>query len=231
MNDGDLLLRAVLEHPDEDTPRLAYADWFEEQGEPERAEFIRVQCEINRLRPECPCVAYIRGVCCRSMSCPICPLHRRETDLMREHGREWFGDSGLAVYGEDVGRMSPHATILIARRGFISEVRCPLATWLEHGPGIVRRHPVETVHVTDREPLEGLPSGDDDTGPPTGYYWIPDRHEVAWNMPWEIPAVLWDDGGHADFPTAEAAADWLSGRCLAWAKSPSNHWTPGAVFG
>lgn len=44
----DELLRSVLENPDDDQPRLVMADWLEENGEPERAEFIRVQCELAR---------------------------------------------------------------------------------------------------------------------------------------------------------------------------------------
>jgi uncharacterized protein (TIGR02996 family) len=49
MTDGYALLRAIEANPDEDTPRLAYADWLDENGQPERAEFIRLQCELARL--------------------------------------------------------------------------------------------------------------------------------------------------------------------------------------
>jgi uncharacterized protein (TIGR02996 family) len=50
---GELLLRAVFEHPEDDAPRLAYADWLEESGgEPERAALVRVQCERFRLPPD-----------------------------------------------------------------------------------------------------------------------------------------------------------------------------------
>src|SRR5690242_10580803 len=41
-------LQAILEAPEEDGPRLIYADWLEENGDPERAEFIRAQVEIAR---------------------------------------------------------------------------------------------------------------------------------------------------------------------------------------
>lgn len=34
---------AVVARTEEDTPRLAYADWLEEHGDPDRAEFIRLQ--------------------------------------------------------------------------------------------------------------------------------------------------------------------------------------------
>jgi uncharacterized protein (TIGR02996 family) len=49
MTDHDALLRSIAEHPEEDTPRLMYADWLEENGRPERAEFVRVQVELGRL--------------------------------------------------------------------------------------------------------------------------------------------------------------------------------------
>lgn len=48
MNDELLLMRAICEHPAEDTPRLMYADAIQE-ARPDRAEFIRVQCELARL--------------------------------------------------------------------------------------------------------------------------------------------------------------------------------------
>jgi uncharacterized protein (TIGR02996 family) len=49
MNQEQAFLQAICEDPDDDTPRLIYADWLDEHGQPERAEFIRVQCELARL--------------------------------------------------------------------------------------------------------------------------------------------------------------------------------------
>jgi uncharacterized protein (TIGR02996 family) len=50
-----MLLRAVFAHPEDDAPRLAYADWLDESGgEPERAALIRVQCELARLPADDP---------------------------------------------------------------------------------------------------------------------------------------------------------------------------------
>src|SRR5262245_27737496 len=42
-------LQAIVADPDDDTPRLVYADWLEDHGQPERAEFIRAQIELARL--------------------------------------------------------------------------------------------------------------------------------------------------------------------------------------
>jgi uncharacterized protein (TIGR02996 family) len=44
-------MRAVIEAPDDDVPRLVYADWLDEQGEHDRAEWIRVQDELSRHDP------------------------------------------------------------------------------------------------------------------------------------------------------------------------------------
>lgn len=43
MSDRDALLNAIALRPEEDVPRLMYADWLEENGEPERADFVRTQ--------------------------------------------------------------------------------------------------------------------------------------------------------------------------------------------
>jgi uncharacterized protein (TIGR02996 family) len=48
MTDHEHFLQAILADPDSDTPRLIYADWLEEQGDP-RGEFIRTQCEAAAL--------------------------------------------------------------------------------------------------------------------------------------------------------------------------------------
>lgn len=47
--DRDALLAAIRTNADEDTPRLMFADWLDENDDPDRAEFVRVQCELARL--------------------------------------------------------------------------------------------------------------------------------------------------------------------------------------
>jgi uncharacterized protein (TIGR02996 family) len=46
---------AIFERPDDDGPRLIYADWLEERGDAEslaKAEFIRLECSLAALKPE-----------------------------------------------------------------------------------------------------------------------------------------------------------------------------------
>lgn len=55
MTTHDALLAAVLAAPEDDLPRLVFADHLEgELGQPERAEFIRVQVELAKLHQQ-PC--------------------------------------------------------------------------------------------------------------------------------------------------------------------------------
>jgi uncharacterized protein (TIGR02996 family) len=44
----EAFLRAIFDAPDDDTPRLVYADFLDENGNDDRAELIRVQCEQVR---------------------------------------------------------------------------------------------------------------------------------------------------------------------------------------
>jgi uncharacterized protein (TIGR02996 family) len=51
-SDFEGLLRAVFRDPDDDTPRLVFADFLEENDQADRAALIRYQCEQARLKPQ-----------------------------------------------------------------------------------------------------------------------------------------------------------------------------------
>src|SRR5437762_1438584 len=70
MVDDATFLAAILAGPDDDGPRLVYADWLEEHGDTERSEFIRVQIELAHT----PVEEGRAGI-----------LRRREAELLRQH--------------------------------------------------------------------------------------------------------------------------------------------------
>jgi uncharacterized protein (TIGR02996 family) len=80
MTPGNALLQAILAEPEDDMPRLVYADWLEEYGRTEadlaRAELIRVECRAARLP-----VANKRRQ----------QLEARAIELERVHLDEWTG--------------------------------------------------------------------------------------------------------------------------------------------
>ena len=106
MNEGDAFLRAVAESPDDDAPRLVYADWLEERNHAERAEFIRIQCEL--ARPE--------GARSRRTE-----LRLRERELLKRYRADWSREISPATsvkytQGPD-GQISTDAAALEVRHG------------------------------------------------------------------------------------------------------------------
>jgi len=67
----------IVAHIDDDAPRLAYADWLEENGQEARAEFVRVQVERARLP------AWEAGQV---------RLRCREQELLTRHGETWLAE-------------------------------------------------------------------------------------------------------------------------------------------
>jgi uncharacterized protein (TIGR02996 family) len=59
MGDEDGFLRAIADTPEDDAPRLVYADWLDERNDP-RGEFVRVQVEIDRAIPRADRYATLR---------------------------------------------------------------------------------------------------------------------------------------------------------------------------
>ncbi|MGF1580896.1 MAG: TIGR02996 domain-containing protein [Gemmataceae bacterium] len=53
------LLQTIYNDPDNDIPRLVFADWLEENGDPDWAEFIRVSCELERLNEADPTIELV----------------------------------------------------------------------------------------------------------------------------------------------------------------------------
>ncbi len=51
LSQHEAFLRAIFDAPDDDTARLVYADFLDENGNERRAKLIRVQCELADLGP------------------------------------------------------------------------------------------------------------------------------------------------------------------------------------
>lgn len=171
--EGEELRRAVLElviaHRESDGPRHVHARWCDLHGQPERAEFIRVQLELERM----PAYRNIRldldwederySTECRK----AVGLRRREQSLW--DGRlAWLDRSGWpwATSCESIEpgvldywtnpHLNPHRFF---RRGFVAAVACATDYWLKHGDEICAEHPVERVRLTSLPPVEAMIGG------------------------------------------------------------------------
>lgn len=118
MTQDDAFLHAIIESPDDDTPRLVYADWLEENGQPERGEFIRVQCLLARMAGEDPRRPGLQG---------------RERGLLEKHEAAWAWPVRRWVYAREFFR------------GFMEQVTARPEAFLEHADALFRAAPVRRV--------------------------------------------------------------------------------------
>lgn len=230
MTHEQAFLAAICEASEDDTPRLVYADWLEEQGRDERAEFIRVQIQLARnfvtnSVPD-PDVIPVSGgkvalAYARSTYRKWKAMKDRERELWAWHGDEWLGTPLASLTKLRDGVLSAMVRI---RRGFVESVDCTYSAWLAHGPAIVAVQPVTRVRLTDRKPsfssIDGL------------YDWYIDDLTRQHTRDACLPAELLDlldlefasGGGYQSiwrksYRTEQVALDALSQACVMWAKS------------
>jgi len=106
-SDGDALFQAVCENPADDTPRLAYADWLQENDRPERGEFIRLQCEAWSRNSDYPSLTAARERASQLLHANVVTWH---AELPMIDGVAW---SDLFVRGFIDGARILHARDLL----------------------------------------------------------------------------------------------------------------------
>jgi uncharacterized protein (TIGR02996 family) len=120
VTEEDALMRAVIAEPDDDAPRLIYADWLDEHGESERAEFIRVQIAAAGLSLKDP---------------RLPPLWRREGQLLRRNREAWA---------------APIRAVSRAHRffrGFVEYVACDAGQVLSYGGELFTLAPIRDLTI------------------------------------------------------------------------------------
>ena len=125
MHQHEAFLQAIVEEPDEAAPRLVFADWLDDHGEADRAEFIRLQCLL--ADPPAP----------RPHPAALAELERRTAVLLAEHEERWT--HGLR------GRVAYWAF----HRGFVEEVGAATAGFVEHSAVLFQLAPLREVHLWD----------------------------------------------------------------------------------
>ncbi|HEU0031306.1 MAG TPA: TIGR02996 domain-containing protein [Kofleriaceae bacterium] len=116
---------AVLEAPrDDDGPRLAYADWLLERGDP-RGELIVAQCTRARLEASGDRTSDVHR-----------RAWRRERKLIRTHIDAWFGPYGSTRHFS--------GTLV---RGFLGELAIAPHKLRERWP-VFQHEPLETLRLT-----------------------------------------------------------------------------------
>ncbi len=201
------LLAAILEHPEDDWPRLVMADFLEEARQADRAAFIRIQIELAAFPAQYALAegvvkvlyaggenmaSYAKGHVPKSVQreCSrFLVLRQREQELLCS---AWGGPAALI------------STNMVFRRGFVAEVSCDTAAFLALGQALVTCQPLERVTLTDCRAVES------DREPGFRSYALvgPEEHLDAIRRSFPI-------GWHE---TAEGVLDALSAAALTWAR-------------
>lgn len=138
-----MLERIVSDSRNDDTARLVFADWLEERGEEERAEFIRLQIKVHRNegKVQTPDVAKEREQDDRRLTALVNGQHPL-VDPGRElnRGAIWMiQDLNLEM---SVGMLIPAA---YWHRGFVSRISVTPIEWDAYHEAITKYLPIELV--------------------------------------------------------------------------------------
>ena len=116
----EAFMAAILAAPDEDTPRLVFADWLDENGttadDRARAALIRAQCRAEALP---------------TGSAERRKLEREARALLKAHEKEWTAELRAAKLGTD----------WTFRRGFLDGGSMPATKFVARGADLFRLAP------------------------------------------------------------------------------------------
>lgn len=132
--EAEAFLQRIRAYPDDDAPRLVFADWLDEQGNP-RGEFIRVQIALAQMsrenaaagdRPQRPEREKLRA-----------DLEARQQTLLDAHGEEWTAP------------FRRYATRPRFERGFVEEVNVDAHNFMLHAPELFTAGPLRHIYLLD----------------------------------------------------------------------------------
>jgi uncharacterized protein (TIGR02996 family) len=136
------LLNAIIAHPDEDTPRLVYADWLDEHAEvlpePRRAS-ARAKAEQIRLQIEM--AGLIFGT----------PGFKKRYKALEK--RNWQLAENYKVWVDELEGIVPARGLhFLYTRGLFGEVECAVRYFVRHGAALFTAAPITAVCLRELAP-------------------------------------------------------------------------------
>lgn len=126
MDTQQALLRAILLSPDDDTARLVYADWLEENGDEQSAQAIR--WHVSNPHP-----------------------FVRDSQAGRWRTKKRIRPSPPAHFWNYLNRfLSGPMPAVSVNRGFAWSASMPLKEFMEQAAALFSAHPITAVTLTDR---------------------------------------------------------------------------------
>jgi uncharacterized protein (TIGR02996 family) len=122
MNTKDAILAQIIDEPGDDLPRMVFADWCDDHGDPDRADFIRAQLRLAKMPAWHP---------------ERLDLEERSLDLLAAHRAEW-----LAHLPPWARKMHPDF-----RRGFVGAVNTGPDQFERQADELASIMPLEAVRL------------------------------------------------------------------------------------
>lgn len=153
--DWPAFMAAIVANPYDDTVRLGAADFLEENGDSDRAAFIRIQIALASLEANGDGKSLAADELRKKERAFLGPLSMYPAlwatedcpELAKFDFRGGGRDplEGMSVVGAD--QLKWH-------RGFVEDVQCSAEMWLRSGEAIRKRQPIRTVGLTDHGSLD-----------------------------------------------------------------------------
>lgn len=132
--EAEAFLQRIRAYPDDDAPRLIFADWLDEQGDA-RGAFIRVQLALAQLERE-KAAAGDRPPRPEREDLRL-DLLARERALLDVHEEEWTAP------------FRRYATRPLFNRGFVEEVNVDAHNFVRHAPELFTAGPLRHIYLLD----------------------------------------------------------------------------------
>lgn len=181
--DEAALLKAVCAAPDDDLPRLVYADWCDEQGRHVRADFIRSQIELARLEK------WFQGFTTRDERKANGPEFGRRLSFLRKRVKALFEGHLDEAVGVPASWRDHFITRrnLSVHRGFIDRLDWVGPAEVRHLPEILSAlsglRPEVSVSGVESYLVGRWPNMPNPFADPTGWEWVTSIHPDGryWN--------------------------------------------------
>lgn len=158
----DHVLKLVLTYIKSDAVRLLYADCVSDNGNEEKADFIRLQIQLTRHQKNAGEEKNrLKNNLLRADDCQLEQWFQGQHEVEGHNNDQCltcqtlddmqlkFLEKSHLLFGE-----LPVGSTAIPRRGFIAELSCSSTEWSRERLKVVAKQPLERVVLHDKEPAE-----------------------------------------------------------------------------
>ncbi len=184
-DDGPALLSAILAHPDEDTPRLMFADWLQSQDN-----------SFNRwlglfIAQQLSGVPWTENIWPATIvGKATLKIGTYTYGLRLHHAPRQFDNVPIYLMGVPIHSTNGRPdNVFDVNRGFVCGADLKCSNFVKCAGALFARHPIDRIALTNRRPL-GITYGT--SAPEYDWSWM-SAADAQWEFDyWKLPPALFD---------------------------------------